>query len=131
MRTRHLFFVLCAVGLFRGTFAQDKVATEPIVPGIDPARLPYDYLVDGDLPADDPDHRKSKTRQAATAAAAAGTEAKPTITGIKPNVYQIPGGNNTPGMNLPKNWITLLGLTNNRRSVVLADNRGHAEGAAD
>ena len=34
-------------------------------------------------------------------------------------------------LNITKNYITLLGLTNNRRSVVLADNRGNAQGASD
>src|SRR5689334_14261787 len=31
----------------------------------------------------------------------------------------------------PKNWITFLGLTNNRRNVVLADNCGLMQGADD
>jgi hypothetical protein len=34
-------------------------------------------------------------------------------------------------MEITKDWITLLGLTNNRRSVVLADNRGLSEGSSD
>src|SRR5208283_3561499 len=104
--------------------AQDNVrgGSEPIMRSIDPAKLTYDYLVDGNLPQDDPAARKFKTLQAAYEAAPAGTEAKPTVIGIKPNVYQLPGGDRVPSMVINKNWITLLGLTSNRRSVVLADN---------
>ncbi len=113
--------------------AQDNVTggNEPIVNSIDPSKLTYDYLVDGNLAQDDPASKKYKTLQAAYAAAGAGTEQKPTVIGIKPNVYQLPGGARTPSMSITKNWITFLGLTNNRRSVVLADNRGHMEGADD
>jgi Pectinesterase len=116
------------------TKAQDNVraGSEPIVTSIDPSKLTYDYLVDGNLTQDDPANKKFKTLQAAYAAAPEGTEAKPTIIGIMPNVYQIPGSMEPgPSMSITKNWITFLGLTNNRRSVVLADNRGLDEGADD
>lgn len=107
-------------------------APEPIVAAIDPARLTYDLLVDGDLPADDPAAKKFKTLQAAYAAAPEGTADKPTVIGIKPNVYQLPSTvSRRPSMDIRKNWITFLGLTNNRRSVVLADNRGLMQGADD
>src|SRR5580692_4549881 len=119
-----------------GSFAkaQENVrgGTEPIVNSIDPSKLTYDYLVDGNLPQDDPASKKFKTLQAAYAAAGEGTQDKPTVIGIMPNVYQIPGSmERLPSMNITKNWITFLGLTNNRRSVVLADNRGLDEGADD
>ncbi len=123
-----------AVLLIFGSFAkaQDKSdGKEPIVPGINPATLTYDYLVDGNLPKDDPADKKLKTLQAAYEAAPEGTEQKPTVIGIKPNVYQLPGGDAVPSMVIKKNWITFLGLTNNRRSVVLADNRGLSEGSSD
>ncbi|HEX3730363.1 MAG TPA: hypothetical protein VHV47_11205, partial [Opitutaceae bacterium] len=73
--------------------AQDNVrgGSEPIVASIDPAKLTYDYLVDGDLAQDDPAAKKFKTLQAAYAAAPAGTAERPTVIGIKPNVYQLPG----------------------------------------
>ena len=64
---------------------------EPIDRSIDPAKLTYDYLVDGNLTADDPAAKKFKTLQAAYAAAPAGTEAKRTVIGIMPGVYQLPG----------------------------------------
>ena len=35
----------------------------------------------------------------------------------------------TPGLNVTKNFITFLGLTNDHRNVVLADNRGNQQGA--
>ena len=73
--------------------AQDNVrgGSEPIVRSIDPATLTYDYLVDGNLPQDDPAAKQFKTLEAAYAAAPMGTEAKPTVIGIRPNVYQISG----------------------------------------
>src|ERR1700742_2787037 len=112
--------------------AQDKMnGSEPIVSAIDPAALQYDILVDGNLAKDDPEHKKFKTLQAAYAFAPEGTEQKPTVIGIGPNVYQLPGGDRVASMLIEKNWITFLGLTNNRRSVVLADNRGLSEGSSD
>ncbi|HTB64525.1 MAG TPA: pectinesterase family protein [Opitutales bacterium] len=114
--------------------AQDSMrgAPEPVISSIDPAKLTYDILVDGNLPQDDPANKKFKTLQAAYAAASAGTEDQPTVIGIMPNVYQLPGGApRTPSMSIRKNYITFLGLTNNRRTVVLADNRGLQQGADD
>src|SRR5690349_17148113 len=114
--------------------AQDNVkgGAEPIVRSIDPAKLAYDYLVDGNLPQDDPAAKKFKTLQAAYAAAPAGTEARPTVIGIKPNVYQLPNpAPRGPSLSITKDYITLLGLTDNRRTVVLADNRGLMQGADD
>lgn len=114
--------------------AQDNVrgGAEPIVRSIDPAKLTYDYLVDGNLAQDDPANRQYRTLQAAYAAVPAGTEAKPTVIGIRPNVYRLPGGApRTPSLSITKDYITFLGLTDNRRSVVLADNRGLMQGADD
>ena len=114
--------------------AQDSVpgGAEPIISSIDPARLSYDYLVDGNLPQDDPAAKKFKTLQAAYAAAPEGTEARPTVIGIKPYVYQLPGlAPRGPSLSITKDYITLLGLTSNRRTVVLADNRGLMQGADD
>ena len=113
--------------------AQDSVkgGAEPVVNSIDPAKLTYDYLVDGNLPQDDPAAKKFKTLQAAYAAVPEGTEANPTVIGIMPNVYQLPGGLRGPSLSITKNYITLLGLTNNRRAVVLADNRGLQQGSED
>lgn len=110
-------------------FAQDTGrGGEPVRSSIDVAALKYDYLVDGTLPQDDPAAKRFKTLQAAYAAAPAGTAAHPTVIGIKPNVYAITGTALTPGMNITKDYITFLGLTNNRRNVVLADNRGNKLG---
>ncbi len=114
--------------------AQDNVrgGVEPVVQSIDPSRLTYDILVDGNLDHDDPANLKFKTLQAAYAAARPGTEEKRTVIGIKPNVYFLPASEpRTPSLRITKNYITFLGLTNNRRSVVLADNRGLMQGAED
>jgi hypothetical protein len=89
----------------------------------------YDLLVDGSLKADDPGARKFRTVEAAYAAASAGTPDKPTVIGIMPNVYLLPGKGTQTGLSITKNDITLLGLTDDRRKVVLADNRGNQEGA--
>jgi len=130
-----LFMALAALLAFGGfAKAQDNVrgGAEPVVSSIDPSKLTYDILVDGNLTQDDPGNHKFKTLQSAYAAAPAGTEERPTVIGIKPNVYQLPGGApRTPSMKITKNYITFLGLTNNRRSVVLADNRGLMQGAED
>jgi Pectinesterase len=91
----------------------------------------YDYLVDSSLPQDDPAHNQFKTLQAAYAAAPAGTPEKPTVIGIKPDVYFLHGGDTEASLTITKNYITLLGLTNDRRNVVLADNRGNKEGASN
>ena len=113
--------------------AQDTAAAgEPIVAAIEVAKLSCDYLVDGRLAQDDPANKKFKTLQAAYAAAPAGTAERPTVIGIAPNVYQIPAPNGaTTGLTIAKNYLTLLGLTNNRRAVVLADNRGNRMGGGD
>jgi len=129
------YWVLLAVMITYGSArAQDNVrgGKEPIVNSIDPSQLTYDILVDGNLERDDPANRRFKTLQAAYAAATPGTEEKRTVIGIKPNVYMLPANQpRTPSMRITKNYISFLGLTNNRRSVVLADNRGLQQGADD
>lgn len=92
----------------------------------------YDYLVDSSLSQDDPANKKFKTLQAAYAAAPAGTPAKPTVIGIKPDVYHLTASESAPySISVTKNYITMLGLTDDRRKVVLADNRGNKEGATN
>lgn len=107
-------------------------APEPIDPTVDVASLKYDLLVDGNLPADDAAHHRFKTLQAAYAAAPEGKDGAPTVIGIKPNVYALPRpGGRTPSLLVEKNNLTFLGLTNDRRTVVLADNCGLMQGADD
>jgi hypothetical protein len=100
---------------------------EPLI-ALDPGTLRYDYLVDGSLAADDPGNRRFRTVQAAYAAAPAGTSERPTVIGIAPNVYLLPPTATGNSLDVTKSNITLLGLSNNRRSVVLADNRGNQQG---
>ena len=97
----------------------------------DTTHYAYDYLVDSSLQQDDPAQKKFKTVQAAYAAAPAGTADHPTVIGIKPDVYFLRGGETEASMTITKNYITLLGLTDDRRKVVLADNRGNKEGASN
>jgi hypothetical protein len=133
MRGRLLLLVsiaaLMPAGLAR---AQDSTpaAGEPLT-AVDPATLTYDLLVDGSLAMDDPINGRYASVQAAYAAAPDGTAGKPTVIGIAPGVYLLPGTASGPSLNITKSYLTLLGLTNNRRSVVLADNRGNAMGATD
>lgn len=89
----------------------------------------YDYLVDSSLSQDDPAGKRFRTIEAAYAAAPAGTPNHPTVIAIRPDVYKLPGHGLVTGLAITKSWITLLGLTDDRRKVVLADNRGNQEGA--
>ena len=91
--------------------------------------MPYDYLVDGSLAQDEPARKVYRTVEAAYEAAPPGTPARPTVIGIKPDVYLLPGKGTVSGLTITKNHITLLGLTDDRRNVVLADNRGNQQGA--
>ena len=116
--------------------AQDNLITGENINGytgvpFDTRNQPYDYLVDSSLSSDDPAARKFRTLQAAYAAAPAGTPDKPTVIGIRPDVYFIRGTETTAGLTITKNYITLLGLTDDRRKVVFADDRGHLQGAKD
>ena len=98
----------------------------------DTTAYPYDYLVDGNLEKDDPAGKRFKTLQAAYAAAPAGGPYKRTVIGIKPNVYLLGADESAlASLTITKNWITLLGLTDDRRKVVIADNRGNKEGATN
>src|SRR5580700_7354194 len=62
----------------------------------DTTNYAYDYLVDSSLSQDDPAGKKFKTLQAAYAAAPAGTPAKPTVIGVKPDVYLLHVGESAP-----------------------------------
>jgi pectin methylesterase-like acyl-CoA thioesterase len=90
----------------------------------------YDILVDASRP-EDPAHGRYQTIQAAYAAAPAGTRERPTVIGLMPDVYQLRGTETDTGLSITKANITLLGLTRDRRNVVLADNRGNKQGAAN
>ncbi len=108
--------------------AQDSNGPSPLS-ALDTTAAPFDILVDSSLSQDNPAQNQYRTLQAAYMAAPAGTATRQTVIGIKPDVYQITGGVSTPGLTINKNFITLLGLTNDHRNVVLADNRGNQEGA--
>jgi hypothetical protein len=128
------FAIVAASPAASTVLAQDRTPDggEPVVASIDPRTLAYDYLVDGTLAQDSPALKRFRTLPAAYAAAPEGTEQKPTVIGIAPGVHFLPGGApRTPSLKIRKNHITLLGLTNNRRTVVLADNRGLMQGAED
>jgi hypothetical protein len=96
----------------------------------DTTRERYDILVDASRPEDPAAHRY-RTIQAAYAAAKPGTREEPTVIGLLPDVYPLGGTPEQSGLIITKDNITLLGLTRDRRDVVLADNRGNKQGAAN
>ena len=132
-----VFLAAFLVGFGAGTAApaQDNMRGAPYHgytgETFDTTHYAYDYLVDSSLQQDDPAQKQFKTLQAAYAAAPAGTPDHPTVIGIKPDVYFLQGGDTDASMTITKNFITLLGLTDDRRKVVLADNRGNKEGASN
>jgi len=124
-----LSFIVIALTIFGSmAHAQDANGPSPLS-ALDTSAMSYDILVDGSLAQDNPAQNQYKTLQAAYAAAPAGTATRQTVIGIKPNVYNLNGGTQTPGLMITKNFITLLGLTNDHRNVVLAGNLGNKEGA--
>ena len=134
LATKTIYFFVAAIHVLILTnspqaYCQDNSdGREPIDESIQPSALRFYILVDARLEHEDPQANRFKSLQAAYQAAAEGTADKPTVIGIRPGVYLLPGGENGASLNIEKNYITLLGLTNNRRAVVLADNRGHAQG---
>jgi hypothetical protein len=136
VRTGFFFaFTVVALAACPAAGAQDNMRLAPYngytgVP-FDTSAYAYDYLVDSSLARDEPEQKKFKTLQAAYAAAPAGTPDKPTVIGIKPDVYFVRGTDTEASITITKNYITLLGLTDDRRKVVLADNRGNKEGASN
>lgn len=116
------------LGVCAMTFAAEIVRAQTTAPATSPT---WDLLVDGDLPQDDPAGRRFRTLQGAYAAAMPGTAERPTVIGLRPNVYKLPGGARGASLSITKDNLTLVGLTDDRRTVVLADDRGHAQGADD
>jgi hypothetical protein len=111
--------------------AQDSNGTSPLT-SLDTSAHSYDILVDSSLAQDNPGANQYRTLQAAYAAAPAGTATRQTVIGLKPDVYFLEDPTNptsSAGINITKNYITLVGLTNDHRNVVLAGNRGNNEGS--
>src|SRR5262245_32707323 len=98
-RSRLLGMAAILLGLSARARAQDSAPGGEPITSVDPATLTYDYLVDGTLAMDDPAAREFGTLQAALDAAPAGTADRPTVIGIAPNVYLLPGGTTGPSLN--------------------------------
>lgn len=127
-------FLALALLLPRPVPAQTVVSPGETINGytgatFDTRGFAYDFLVDGSMSADDPTRRMYRTVEAAYEAAPPGTPDRPTVIGIRPDVYLLPGKGTVPGLTITKNHLTLVGLTDDRRNVVLADNRGNQQGA--
>src|ERR1035441_6791733 len=134
MRKRFLLFsvslsILLSAVAVQPAHAQDSAPGSPLFSPLDTTSSPYNILVDGALAQNNPGAHQYNNLQDAYASAPAGTATTPTVIGIKPNIYNINGGQYTPGLTISKNYITLLGLTNDRRNVVLYGNLGNEEGA--
>ena len=122
---------LLAIGSPAG--AQDTLAELGHVHGysgveFDTRAARYDILVDASRP-EDPAHGRYRTIHAAYEAAPPGMPGRPTVIALMPDVYQLNGTETETGLHITKADITLMGLTQDRRSVVLADNRGNRQGA--
>ena len=85
--------------------------------------------VDGALTSSNPAAFQFKTLHEAVAAAVDGTQAEPMTIYIEPDVYQMNGTLHDRGLYVDKDWVSLIGLAEDARDVVLADNRGHTIGA--
>lgn len=90
----------------------------------------YDILVDASRP-EDAAARRYRTLNDAYAAASEGSRDRPTVIGLMPDVYLLTGTLDEPGLKITKDNITLIGLTDDRRKVVIADNRGNMQGASN
>ncbi len=134
--SRRFLLASVALSLTLSTFAvkparaQDSAPGTPLFSPLDTTGAAYTILVDGTLSQNNPSANQYTNLQDAYAAAPAGTATNPTVIGIKPNLYNLdtttPG---TPGLTISKNYITLLGLTNDQRNVVLYGDQGNEEGA--
>ncbi len=104
----------------------------PLPVGLDgqPLTLNQHHLyVNGELERSWPDRHTFHTLHAAVAAASEGTEAQPTYIYIAPDVYWMNGTETDRGLYIDKDWVHLVGLSEDPHGVVLADNRGHTIGA--
>ncbi len=89
-----------------------------------------EIVVDRSISASDPSANIYKTVQEAVAAAPDGTEDSPTVIRIKPGVYLMNGDDKVNGLVINKNYLTIIGDSDNAEDVVLADNRGNNQGAS-
>lgn len=90
---------------------------------------PKSLYVDSSLAASNSSAFQFKTIHEAVAAAVDGTQAEPMAIYIEPDVYQMNGTLNDRGLYVDKDWVSFIGLAEDARDVVLADNRGHTIGA--
>ena len=89
----------------------------------------FDVLVDPSLPEDLPGQKKFQTVQSAAEFCRSGSPDCPVVIGIAPGVYFLNGSETNPGLVIKRDYIKLLGLSNDARDVVLADNRGEFQGS--
>ncbi len=89
----------------------------------------FDVLVDPSLPEDLPSQKKFQTVQSAVDYCQSGSPDCPIIIGVAPGVYFLNGSETTPGLVIKRDYIKLLGLSNDAKEVVLADNRGEFQGS--
>lgn len=89
----------------------------------------YDLLVDPALPGDFPEENRFRTIRSAAEFCKGGTKERPAVIGILPGVYFLGGTEEDPGLIIRRDYLKLLGLSQDARDVVLADNRGEFQGS--
>lgn len=89
----------------------------------------YDLLVDPALPGDFPKEGRFRTIQSAAEFCKGGTKERPAVIGILPGVYFLDGTEADPGLIIRRDYLKLLGLSQDARDVVLADSRGEFQGS--
>lgn len=86
-------------------------------------------IVDNSIDQSDPSNNIYKTVQEAYEVAQPGIAENPTVIKIKPGVYLMNGDETKNGLSITKDYITLIGDSDNPADIVLADNRGNNQGA--
>ena len=89
----------------------------------------YDLLVDPALPGDLPEENRFRTIRSAAEFCKGGTKERPAVIGILPGVYFLGGTEEDPGLIIRRDYLKLLGLSQDARDVVQADNRGEFQGS--
>lgn len=119
--------VLCAVLLC----AAASASATP-VRARDGTRLTLDaqhFHVDPSRAADDVHGHRYRSLHRALADLPEGREDAPSVIYLEPAVYWLNGTATDRGLYIRQDWVQLVGLSEDARDVVLADNRGHTLGA--
>ncbi|QJR82381.1 hypothetical protein CA267_017300 [Alteromonas pelagimontana] len=117
--------------LYLSACAQPHPAEAELAPQSEllPTLGPHAFYVDQRLSEHERQPYQFNDLHKAINAAPSGTEAKPTVIYLAPDVYQLQGSPTDRGLYIHQDWLRLVGLSANAKDTVLADNRGHTIGA--